>query len=142
MRRPNQRPVRLLPVSCNNMGFYDNEDAVYNGSRINRLPRVLDNIKSLTESANNPECAETVQYYLCHYYFPRCNLTTGEIIPVCDSSCELLFDNDNCNELFTIASQELRRSNIPIPDESCLRTHRLFNNRPPPESDKCTEIEG
>ena len=142
LRRQNQPPVRLLPMSCNNLRFYDNDDAVFNGSRINLLPKVLDRINNRTESADNPECAESLQQYLCHYYFPLCNLTTGEIIPVCDNSCELLMENDNCNDLFTIASQELGSSNISIPDTTCLRTHRMFNNRPPSVSDKCSEIEG
>ena len=142
LRRQTQPPVRLLPMSCNNVSFYDNDDAVFNGSRINLLPRVLDMIKRRIESSSNPECAESVQQYLCHYYFPRCNLTTGEIIPVCDSSCELLFNNDSCRGLFTIASQELGRSNIPIPNDTCLRTYRSFNIRPPSVSDECTEIRG
>ena len=142
LRSQTRGPVRLLPMSCNNVRFYDNDDAVFNGSRINQLRRVLDTIQRSTESAINPECAEPIQQYLCYYFFPPCNLMTAEIIPVCNSSCELLFENDNCRELFTLASQEFRRSNIPIPDVTCTRTHRLFNNRPPSMSHQCTEIEG
>ena len=142
-RGPNQ--LRPLPMSCNNLNFYDSNDAVFNESRIANLQRVLDRIIFRTinaETVDNPECAETVQQYLCHYYFPRCNMTTGEIFPVCDSSCELLMENDDCNDLFMLASQELGRSNLPIPDELCLRTHRSFNIHPPAVSNICTEIEG
>ena len=136
--------LRPVPMACNDLRFYDRNDAVFNKSRIDNLRRVLDRIISQTinaEFVDDPECAETVQRYLCHYYYPRCNIATGEIIPVCDSSCELLFENDNCNDLFMLASQELRRNSLPIPDESCLTTHRSFNN-PPPVSNECTEIEG
>ena len=131
-------------MACNSLRFYDISDGVFNESRINNLQRVLDRVILNTinaRSVDDPECTESVQQYLCHYYFPRCNLTTGEIIPVCNSNCELLFNNDNCRDLFMLASQELRRINLPHPDESCLRTHRLFNN-PPSVSDTCTEIEG
>ena len=135
---------RSVPMACNNLRFYDRDDAVFNESRIRNLQRVLDRIIFQTinaESVDDPECTESLQRYLCHYYFPRCNMTTGGIIPVCNNNCELLFDNDNCNELFRLASQELNRSNLPIPDASCLTTHVSFNN-PPPVSNKCTEIEG
>ena len=113
-------------MACDSLRFYDISDGVFNESRIDNLQRVLDRVINNTINAgsvDDPECTESVQQYLCHYYFPRCNLTTGEIIPVCNSNCELLFNNDNCRDLFMLASQELRRNNLPLPDESCLRTH-------------------
>ena len=139
------RPVRILPMSCNNMGFYDNDDAVFNGGRINALPRVLDTIIFdiiNPESTNNSQCSESVQRYLCHYYFPRCDLTTGQVIAVCNTSCESLYSNDDCDVLLMLALEELRSNSIPhIPDESCETTHRSYTN-PPSLSDECTEIEG
>ena len=95
-----------------------------------------------TEPASNFECVESVQRYLCYYYFPSCNFETGEIFPVCDESCDLLFDNDDCLGLIMLAYQEFMLNEISIfPDESCSPTHRPYANTPL-VSDDCEELEG
>lgn len=144
IRRQGQGPNRLLPRSCNNVEFYDNDDAVFNGSQNNRLRRALDTTFDTlnAESASNSECVEPVQQYLCHYYFPLCNMTTGEVIPVCNNTCKLLFDNNDCSDLLILASQELSTHNVPVPDQSCSRTHQPFIMNPPSISHKCTDIKG
>ena len=141
--RPPVRPP--VPKSCynNNVRFYDLDDAVFNGNRIGRLPRILDAIfDSLNEESDDLQCTESVQQYFCHYYFPRCNLVTDEIIPVCNTNCESLINSNDCLNLFMRVSEELSRENISdIPDESCSRTHQMFKNNPR-ISQNCTEIEG
>ena len=138
------RPRPPVPRSCDSVRFYDNDDAVFNGSQIRRLPRVLDaTFATLNEESDDLQCIESVQRYFCHYYFPRCNLTTDEIIPVCTSDCDSLIENNDCHYLFMRASVELSRESIPtIPDESCSRTHQMFNDDRPPISQSCTDIEG
>ena len=137
------RQSSLLPRSCRNADFYHSDDAVFNGSKINDLSRTLDNIyNTLTmEYADNSECVESVQRYLCYYYFILCDITNGEIIPVCEDTCLMLFDNDDCSELLTVAYEELESHTIPAPDESCSQTHRSFVTSPTKSND-CVEIEG
>ena len=95
-----------------------------------------------TEPANNSECVESVQQYLCYYYFPSCNFETGEINPVCDDSCDSLFDNDDCLSLIMLAYQQFMLHEISvIPDESCSQTYRPYAN-PVSVSDDCEELQG
>lgn len=138
-----KRQPNLLHRSCNNGEFYDSDDSVLNGNRINNLLKAFDNIFNTlnTEYANNSECVKSVQQYLCYYYFLLCNKENGEIVPVCNNSCRLLFNNDDCFDLMTIASQELRIHNIIAPDETCSSTHRSFINQPQ-VSDNCKDIKG
>ena len=138
-----RRQARLLPQSCRNVEFYDGDDAVFNGSKINDLKRALDNIYNTltTEYADHSECVESVLKYLCYYYYVMCDVTSDEIMPVCDETCHLLFDNDDCSELLMVASEELELYNIPAPHQSCSQTHRSFVMSPT-ESHDCVEIEG
>ena len=145
LRRPRQaegpsRPV--LPRSCNNRGFYHRDGTVFQGKLNSSLGRSLDRTFDTlnTEYSGNSECVESVQRYLCYYYFPLCDISTGEITPVCDSNCESLFGNDDCSDVLAAASEELRTYNVPTPDESCSRTHQPFVN--PSVSNDCIEIEG
>ena len=144
-RRPRPRQTGdsnapVLPRSCNNREFYSGDDAVFNGNQIRRLGRALDMTFNTLNAETDSECVESVQQYLCYYYFPLCDVTTGGINPVCDSSCESLFENDDCSGVLMLASQELRTHNIPTPNELCTRTHQSFVNTT--ISDECIEIEG
>ena len=95
-----------------------------------------------TEPVSNSQCVESVQRCLCYYYFPSCNIETGEINPVCDDSCNLLFNNDDCLSLITLAYQELMLYDISdFPDESCSQTYRPYRN-PVSVSDDCEELQG
>ena len=119
-------------------------DGIFSGTRINGLERVLGilfNTSLNAESANASDCAEAVQRYLCYYYFPVCNMTTNEIVPVCTDTCELLYLNDDCLGLLVNASVDLMRESVPVPDDSCTQTSRSFSNVPM-ISNNCTAIEG
>ena len=133
-----------VPEFCADLGFYDSNDGYFNGSEIRFLQRALsDTFVTFTSNPyNDSECVEPVQLYLCYYYFPLCDISTSEIIPVCDESCDFLFDNDDCLDLMTIAYQEFALYDLPpLPDESCFPTYRNFA-RPASLSDICAEIEG
>lgn len=137
------RSTRLLPTSCNE--FYDSKDSIFNGSRIRGIKLALDNTFDALNvgSADGSECMKSVQQYFCYYYFPLCKFTAGELIPVCDNSCNMLFNNNDCSNLLMHASRELmrHRRGIPLPDTSCSRTNRRFNPHPS-VSVNCTVIKG
>ena len=101
-----------------------------------RISRTFQN-----ESNNLNPCVDLMENYLCHYYFPLCNLTTGETTLVCNSSCALLVNNVNCSDLRTIANEELEEDDIVPPDDVCLQTHSSYIN-PPVLSGNCLSIEG
>ena len=133
-----------VPGFCGDLGSYNGDDGYFNGSEILYLLTALNGIFDILNSNphNDSECAEPVQLYLCYYYFPLCDMSTGEIFAVCDESCDLLFDIDDCVDLMRTAHQQFGLYDLPpLPNESCFPTYRHFN-RTPSLSDACTEIEG
>ena len=133
-----------VPEFCADLGLYNGDDGYFNGSEILFLWTALNDIFDMLNSnpRNDSDCVEPVQLYLCYYYFPVCDISTGEIFPACDESCDLLFNNNDCLDLMIIAYQEFRLYGLPpLPDESCFPTYRYFN-RSASLSDTCTEIEG
>ena len=105
------------------------------------LQMALSRISDAFHNENLNLCIELVEHYLCHYYFPLCNLTTGETTLVCSSSCALLVNNEDCSELRTIANKELEQNDIVPPDDVCVQTHSTHIN-PPTISGHCLSIEG
>ena len=85
-------------------------------------------------------CIELMENYLCHYYFPSCNVTTGEVTPVCRSSCALLANNEDCSELMKYVNGQLTQYNVAPPDD-CRQTYSIYVN-PPAVSENCLSIEG
>jgi len=94
-----------------------------------------------SDSNNLNPCLDLMEQYLCYYYFPLCNVMTGEIIPVCSSSCALLRNNEDCSDLLEIANEEFEQDNISPPGDMCILTYRNFVNTPR-ISTNCTSIEG
>ena len=88
----------------------------------------------------NP-CRDLMLNYICQYFFPLCNQVTGEITPVCDHTCVLLANNENCSTLRRIVNEELERENIISTGDSCTQIYRSFVN-PPPVSENCLAIKG
>ena len=85
----------------------------------------------------NP-CVELMENYLCHYYLPLCNQTTGEITPVCRSTCALLANNEDCTELMEITNEKLSQFDS---IDNCLQTFRNYEGAPA-VSENCLSIEG
>ena len=121
--------------------YYSNGDGYFNGSAISDLQRALNLSSAFQNEFNgvNP-CVDLVMNYLCHYYFPLCDLTTGEITPVCSSSCALLANNQDCSASMETAMMQLAQHNVSFSD-SCRQTYRLYVE-PPQVSAKCLSIEG
>ena len=130
-----------LPISCER--FYSPGDGYFSGSEIIGLQMALLKISNTfqNESNNLNPCVDLMKNYLCHYYFPLCNLMTGVTTLVCNSSCALLVNNEDCSELREIANEELQQDDIVPPDDVCLQTHSTFIN-PPAVSGYCLSIEG
>ena len=132
--------TRDVPRFCRR--FYSDDDGYFIGSQLNvqmALSRI-DNIFQMPSNNLNP-CLDLMERYLCHYYFPLCNLMTGEIIPVCSSSCSLLRNNEDCSDLLVIANEEVERDGVIPPFDTCIQTHRNFVNTPS-ISQNCIAIEG
>ena len=141
---------RSVPRSC--ARFYDDNSAHYNGSTIygGIIARDLDNLLSDGTSMTSTHdvqdlCAELIHNYFCYYYYPLCDIETGEIIPVCTESCNLLYNSDVCSDLLISALSMLRRGRYPVPDEDdvCERGFLPFPNTSDPSLvDYCENIEG
>ena len=140
-----------ISESC--ISFYtDNFDnAYYDGGTLPGIREALNHAlgtthdHSLSNTSNSrDQCTDVIGHYLCHYYYPVCDLDHNEILPVCSSSCNLLFNNEICSELFMntlalIAEQNITESLLPSND-SCANTYHKFDQ--PDESDACLVIEG
>ena len=105
-----------LPMVCD--GYYDTNSGYFNGSAIDELQTILDEEIANSIPSDADTCVDYVQRYLCYYYFPVCNLTTGVIIPTCSPSCNLLTNNQDCKALIQPATRaiEQRISNIAVGD--------------------------
>ena len=119
--------------------YYNDSEHFINGSTNNGF-RILSKINDIfqSESYNLNPCVELMENYLCHYYFPLCNQTTGEITPVCRSSCALLANNEDCSELMEITNEELSQVDS---IGNCLQTYRNYSGVTA-VSENCLAIEG
>jgi len=138
-----------LPMVCE--GYYDSNSGYFNGSTITELQMILDEEITNSIPDNTATCADFVQRYLCYYYYPVCNLTTGVILPTCSPSCNLLTNNQDCKTLIRAATRaiESRTSNIAVsentnnsPGGSCLVTVNASYIGNANLSTDCIPIEG
>ena len=122
--------------------YYNPESGYFSsGSEISGLRMALPSINDLFQDDRNLNpCVDLMLNYLCLYYFPSCDLTTEEITPVCDSSCALIANNENCSELREIANGQLKRYNV-TPSSDCRQTYSIYVN-PPAVSENCLSIIG
>ena len=131
-----------LARSC--MTYYDRDDGFVNATLRGALRMALDNIAE-SELRTGSSCVDMVQQYLCHFFWPVCNVTNGEVIPVCSDSCVSLFNNEECFVALTNAIEALQESirdnSLSLPSESCdTTTRKLMESHI--ESEDCIEIEG
>ena len=122
--------------------YYDDRNGYFSGSSLSGLPMALTRITDTFDSEHslNP-CLDLMLNYVCHYYFPSCTQAGDEIILVCDRTCALLTNNQNCSVLREIVNDELEQDNILSIGDSCAQMYRSFVN-PPPVSENCLAIEG
>ena len=120
--------------------YYSPESGYFSSSsEISGLHMALPSINGIFQDDHNLNpCVDLVLNYLCHYYFPSCNLATGEVTPVCDSSCALIANNENCSELREIANEQLKHYNV-TPSSDCRQTYSTYVN-PPAVSQNCLSI--
>ena len=133
-----------FPTLCTRYydGSSDGLDGYFSGSVINGLEMALSRSTDRFNSEHSlNSCRDLTLNYICHFYFPSCNQATGEITPVCDQTCVLLTNNDDCYTLRGVVNEELERQNIASTGESCIQIYRSFVN-PPPVSEYCLPIEG
>ena len=134
-------PGSGLPRVCEQ--FYGEDEGFYNITFMNGLRSVTDNLK--TEFSNflgdADPCVQYVLNYICYYYYPVCNLTTGVVSYACISSCGLLVNNQHCSDLLSLASDRIEDANIPEPEADCGRPARL-PEEPTVVAEECISIEG
>ena len=112
------------------------------------MQQVLDDILLALHSnisSNVSQCAQLIGDYLCLYYYPICNINDNKIIPVCGSTCNLLFNHEQCSSLFLTAISLITEQNITLlPDkDSCITTYCSFAETDQPNlSETCLHIEG
>ena len=100
---------------------------------------------NLNISDSLEQCAQAIGDYLCHYYFPTCNMDGDKIIPVCSSSCNVLLNNEECLDLFTNALSIIGKKNITaLPSsDSCTMTYYSFNESDQPDVSRfCRQVLG
>ena len=107
--------------------FYNDGDHYYSRNVLSGLQVALSRIYLMFQSESNP-CVDFMLNFLCYYYFPLCNPANNKIIPVCNRSCILLGNNEDCSALRASARTELQQDNIIPPDEACIQTHRNYVN--------------
>ena len=115
-------------------------DGYFIGNETTGLQEALHMINVTFQRELDNSCIELMENYLCHYYFPSCNVTTGEITPVCRSSCALLANNKDCSELMNYVNGQLKQHNVTPPGD-CGQTYSIHVN-PPAVSENCLSIEG
>ena len=121
--------------------YYSPGNGHFSGSEISGLQMALSEINRMFQDEHNlSSCMDLMLNYLCHYYFPSCNLTTDEITPVCESSCALLANNENCSKLREIVDEQLEHYNV-TPSSGCLQTYNMYVD-PPAVSQNCLSIIG
>jgi len=128
-----------IPRSCEQ--YYSQDDGFFNATLRGMIRRALDNISDELSTRNGP-CVDLVLRYLCHYYFPVCNQTTGVVTKSCTTTCNLLVNNQMCSDFLRDASMSMEQIfNIPAPDIDCQMTFATAE-QPDEVSDNCIALEG
>ena len=82
-------------------------------------PAILENISSL--EIQSP-CLSRTKRYFCYLYYPVCSNESGDVVPLCSNSCELLKSDDPvCSELIFNVSSELKEIGLEFPKIECLK---------------------
>ena len=131
---------------CRN--YYASESGYFNATNKSEIDDALQAVNGRFRNDDNRDnpCVDLMLNYLCHYYFPSCNVATGEITPVCSTSCSLLSNNENCVVLRGIADMRLEEHAVDPPSDSCSVTYLVDDDDdddpPPTVSESCLAIEG
>lgn len=113
------------------------------------IKQALDNVLNNTSgtSEDHAPCVQLIRQYFCDFYFPKCSMDTGVVIPVCIQSCNLLFNNEECRRLL-IQAIDMMGQRVPVirvtpSRSSCKRTYvPIVSTAEPPVANSCISIEG
>ena len=123
--------------------FYASDSGYLNATNKTDIDEALRRIDSMFQNdddSDNP-CTDLMLNYLCNYYFPSCDLETGEITPVCSSSCALLANNADCVDLRE-RIVDMQLEDVGPPSDSCSQTYQADDDPPPTVTESCLAIEG
>ena len=96
-------------------------------------------------SSNLTQCKDLIGSYLCQFYFPVCQIDNTRIVSICSTTCNLLFNDEECSSLLINAISLIAKYNInTVPDnDSCVITHRSYAvSDQPVMSQFCIQTEG
>ena len=113
------------------------------GASNDTLRTVLEsiNIQFLSNVSADKQFLEMLERHLCYYYYPLCDPQTGDIITVCNRSCNKLNGNRDYSTLLSEVENEIISHGIEPPDKKCLKTfHDVSENIP--VSPFCVRTEG
>ena len=127
------------PQTCRS--YYAFGEGFFNDTLKGRLRRSLDNITRIFDGRDS-QCVDLILRYLCYYYFPVCDLSTGVVTTSCVSTCNLIVNNQDCSNLLEEARDIINQisANTPVPNYDCTRTYDTISN-PTLISEQCREIE-
>ena len=129
---------------CRN--YYASGSGYFNATNKSEIDDALQAVNRRFRNDDNRDnpCVDLMMNYLCHYYFPSCNVATGEITPVCSTSCSLLSNNENCVVLRGIADMQLGGQAVDPPSHSCSVTYLVDDDDDPlpTVTENCLAIEG
>ena len=139
-----------VPRSCRDFYQANVPPADGNIDESDMMPRIrmiLDDLLNDTSSTseNHDSCVQLVRRYFCDFYWPVCDVTTGNIHPACTSSCNLLLNNEVCSDLLMHAIDMVMEQGISVvpSSNSCTRTFLPLPGTPEPQlADTCINIEG
>ena len=141
--------MMIVPRGCAEI-YMDNpppaDGNINASSMFPRIKVVLDGL--LNDISSTPEihdpCVQLIRRYFCDYYWPVCDVATGNIYPVCTTSCNLIINNEVCSDLLTRAIETVMGEGIDVvpSGDSCTRTFLPLPDTPePPLADTCINID-
>ena len=133
------------PEVCNQ--FYISNTGYFDGGMLHGIRGALNSTYNHFSTYSNTSsiqdrCFQLMEIYLCYFYFPLCKTA---IFPTCRSSCNLLFNNEECSGLLMYALSLLEDQNITLlPDnDSCAMTYYSFPGSDQyPVAESCVDIQG
>ena len=138
-----------IPESCIELYPFDDFNVTYyEGDVLPGIKEILDYViidVFSNASRDLNQCAHLIGSYLCHFYFPVCEMDGRAIHPLCSTACNLLFNDEECSRLLINAISLITNYNISVvPDnDSCVVTHRSYAMSDQPAiSEYCFRTEG
>ena len=101
-------------------------DAYYHKNMLSTSDFNLFDANSLSEEEDSP-CFDLLKRQLCYHYYPVCDQDTGNVVPVCSNTCDVLDRDQSCVELLEIVTSDIEAMGYTIPEMQCSVV-RFSNN--------------